>query len=207
MKTVVIADDHPLLLEGTKQYLKKNWFNVVGTMLNGNDTYNAIIKLEPDLAIIDFNMPDLDGLEIAKTLKSKGSTTKIIILTLHKEEAIVNEVGSSISGYITKDTALQELIKCIHTVLNGNTYISPNLKGSVLFDTNSTNIEKLTATELKILKYLSQNLNSSEISDNLFISKRTVEKHRSNIIKKLELSDKQNALILWIKSHPELFKT
>jgi len=94
-------------------------------------------------------------------------------------------------------------IKKIH---NGNTYIGTKLQKNIHFDLQDTNAKKLSIAELKILKHLNENLNSTQIAEELFISKRTVEKHRSNIIKKLGLnSSSQNALIIWLKNHPEIF--
>lgn len=203
--TILIADDHPLLLEGTKQFLEINLHRVVETAADGNSAYNKILQCQPDIAILDFDMPVLNGLEIAKIVKSKNITTKIIILTLHKQEAILKEVGTYIEGYITKDTALKELQTCILQVLQNKTYVSPKLNNYTFSKNNSNILTSLTASELKILKHLSENLSSAEIADILFISKRTVEKHRSNIIKKLGLESKQNTLFVWLKDHPNLF--
>ncbi len=202
---VLLADDHPLLLNGTKSFLKEKLYDVVATAEDGNDAYNKILKYKPDVAILDFDMPKLNGLEIAKQIKQKKVATKIIILTLHKQEAILQEVGDSITGYLTKDTALNELEECLRRVMDNQEYISTNLTQSIHFDHKERAIDKLTATEVKILKYLEQTYTSAQIAEELFISKRTVEKHRSNIIEKLNLPSTPNALVLWLKQHPELF--
>ncbi|GLB49598.1 response regulator [Neptunitalea lumnitzerae] len=204
---IFLADDHPLLLNGTKSFLKEKQYDVVDTAEDGYDAYNKIIKYTPDIAILDFDIPKLNGLEIAQKLKRKSINTKIIILTLHKQEAILQEVGKSIFGYLTKDTALNELEECLQQVIANKTYISPGLNNSIHFDSNQQSIDKLTVTEIKILRYLEQSYTSAQIADELFISRRTVEKHRSNIIEKLNLPSTPNALILWLKQHPELFQT
>lgn len=207
--TIILADDHPLLLNGTKEFLEKKWFKVIDTATDGNTAYNKIINHKPDIAILDFDMPKLNGLEVAQEIQRNQIHTKVIILTLHKQESLLNEVGKTIHGYITKDSALEELELCLDSINNNNTYIGKKLKSTVHFD-SSTNacIETLTATELKILKYLEKNLNSTQIAEELFISKRTVEKHRSNIIKKLEIdTTNQNALFVWLKQNPDLFNT
>ncbi|QTE22998.1 response regulator transcription factor [Polaribacter cellanae] len=206
--TIVLADDHPLLLNGSKEFLEKKWFHVIGTATNGNEAYNKILKLRPNIAILDFDMPKLNGLEVALAIKRKKLQTKVILLTLHKQESLINEVGKAICGYITKDCAMEELEKCIETIKKGDHYIGSKLKNSIHFDYKNPNTQNLTTTELKILSYIDKNLNSAQIAEELFISKRTVEKHRSNIIKKLQLnSNKQNALFIWLKKHPELFNT
>lgn len=202
---VLLADDHPLLLSGTKTYLETNSYLVVATAQDGIEAYRKILKFKPTIAILDFDMPKLNGIEVAKALQKKKIQVKIILLTLHQQEAIFQEVGKSIAGYLTKDTALEELDKCLQFVLDSKTYVSSSLQSSIYFDTQSRAVEKLTASELKILKYIGKGYTSAQIADELFISKRTVEKHRSNIIEKLELSSSYNSLVLWLKQHPEIF--
>lgn len=202
---VLLADDHPLLLSGTKTYLETNSYLVVATAQDGIEAYRKILKFKPTIAILDFDMPKLNGIEVAKALQKKKIQVKIILLTLHQQEAIFQEVGKSIAGYLTKDTALEELDKCLQFVLDSKTYVSSSLQSSIYFDTQSRAVEKLTASELKILKYIGKGYTSAQIADELFISKRTVEKHRSNIIEKLELPSSYNSLVLWLKQHPEIF--
>lgn len=204
---IVIADDHPILLTGTKAFLESKKFTIAATAMDGNSAYNEIIKHNPDIAILDFDMPKLNGLEIASKCSQNGIDTKIIILTLFKEEAILQEVGKTIQGYILKEDALQEIEECIKEVLTGKTFVSKNIKAGVHFAQSSEELNNLTVAESKILRYLAKNFSSAQIAEELFISKRTVEKHRSNIIKKLEIPPTQNGLLLWVQKHPELFKT
>lgn len=205
--SIVIADDHPLLLTGTKAFLESKRFNVVATALDGNDAYNAIVAHNPTIAILDFDMPKLNGVEVAELCLQNKLTTKIIILTLYKQEAILNEVGNLIQGYLIKEDALQEIEFCINEVIAGKTYVSKNIEEGIHFSTDTEELHKLTIAESKILRYLAKNFSSSQIADELFISKRTVEKHRSNIIKKLEIPSTQNGLLLWVQKHPHLFNT
>lgn len=205
--TIVIADDHPILLTGTKAFLESKRFNIVATALDGNDAYNAIVANNPDIAVLDFDMPKLTGLEIAAECHQKKLPTKIIILTLYKQEAILNEVGNTIQGYLLKEDALQEIEFCINEVLAGKTYVSKHIEEGIHFSNDTEELQNLTVAEAKILRYLAKNFSSSQIADELFISKRTVEKHRSNIIKKLEIPPTQNGLLLWVQKHPELFNT
>lgn len=205
--TIVIADDHPILLTGTKAFLESKGFTIIATAMDGNDAYNQIIKHTPTVAILDFDMPKLNGLEVASECSQKAIETKIIILTLFKEEAILQEVGKTIQGYILKEDALQEIEECIKEVIAGNTYVSKNIEAGIHFSNDSEELNKLTVAETKILRYLAKNFSSSQIAEELYISKRTVEKHRSNIIKKLEISPTQNGLLLWVQKHPELFNS
>lgn len=204
--TIILADDHPLLLSGTENFLKSKDYNILDTASDGNTAYNLISSLQPDIAILDFDMPKLNGLEIAKLCTQHHVHTKIIILTLHKEEAIIKQLGDTIQGYILKDDTLQEIEQCIAEVCKGSSYKSKKLQDQIYLSNNSDEIlNKLTPTELKILRYLAKDWSSSQIADHLFISKRTVEKHRSNIIQKLGIKSSQNALLLWVQKHPSLF--
>jgi len=112
--TIILADDHPLLLNGTKEYLQKSGYQVINTAINGNDAYNNILRQQPDYAILDFDMPKLNGLEIAQAIKRYKLPTKVIILSLYKQESIVSEVGITIDGYLTKDSAMEELNTCMY---------------------------------------------------------------------------------------------
>jgi DNA-binding NarL/FixJ family response regulator len=202
---ILLADDHPLLLNGTKAYLEAQFFEVVDTATDGIEAYHKTLKHQPELVIVDYDMPKQNGIELAKALKKIKFPVKVILLTLHKQEAILQEVGKSIAGYLTKDTAMEELSNCIKTVLASKTFVSPSLQKSIHFDLTHPAVEKLTASELKILSYIEQNYTSSQIAEALFISKRTVEKHRSNIIEKLGLPSSAHALLLWLKQHPGIF--
>lgn len=205
--TIIVADDHPILLTGTKAFLESKRFNILATALDGNEAYNAIVNHSPDIAILDFDMPKLNGLEIALQCQQKGLKTKIIILTLYKQEAILNEVGKTTQGYLLKEDALQEIEFCINEVLAGKTYVSKHITEGIHFSKEAEELKNLTVAEAKILRYLAKNFSSSQIAEELFISKRTVEKHRSNIIKKLEIPPTQNGLLLWVQKHPHLFNT
>lgn len=205
--SILIADDHPILLTGTKAFLERKDFTIVATAMDGNDAYNLIVKHNPDIAILDFDMPKLNGLEVASACRYNGIETNVIILTLFKEEAILQQVGKTIQGYILKEDALQEIEDCIKEVVAGNTYVSKNIEAGIHFAKDSEALNNLTVAESKILRYLAKNFSSSQIAEELYISKRTVEKHRSNIIKKLEIPPTQNGLLLWVQKHPGLFKT
>ncbi|TYP99084.1 LuxR family two component transcriptional regulator [Tenacibaculum adriaticum] len=205
--TIVLADDHPLLLSGNEQFLKSKGYKVVATETNGNNAYNSILKYKPSLAILDFDMPIQNGLEVAKSCVQNKLDVKIIILTLHKQEAIIKEIGSLIHGYVLKDDDLLELENCIKEVLKEKTYISKNIQNAVHLSSKKNVLHNLTVTETKILRYLAQNMSSSDIAEKLFISKRTVEKHRSNIIHKLGIKSTQNGLLLWVQKNTNLFNT
>ena len=192
---ILLADDHPLILKGTKDFLIEEGYSGVSTCGDGQSAYNLILKEKPKVIILDYNMPKINGLELAKICRKENLSVKIILLTLQKNELILKEVGSIIDGYLLKEDALDKLKICLETVVENKIYISPILQksslGSIIEDDF---INKLTSSEIKILNQIAKNKSSQEIAESLFISKRTVEKHRSNIIQKLELSKKGDAL-------------
>lgn len=203
--TIIIADDHPLLLQGHKTFLETAGYQVIDTALDGNEAYNKIIRHTPHLAILDMQMPVLTGLEVAQHLHQKQSPVKVIILSLHRSQDIFEAVGTSLNGYILKEDALDEILNCIEAVGRGETYVSPNIRGGVSSRERPEILQQLTAAELKILRQVAQKKTSQEIADALFLSPRTVEKHRENILKKLELGPGVNNLSLWALENKHLF--
>lgn len=200
MPKIVIADDHPLLLEGLYNQLINLGFDKLYKASNGSEALQLIIEEKPDIAILDIEMPIMDGLSITKHCKELKSETKFVILSYHKEvEFIVKAKSLNISGYILKEDALTEIKNCIRSILNGEEYYSKVFDAADVKNAKSTIdlIESLSPSELKILKLIAQSYSSKDISDQLFISERTVEKHRSNIILKLNLKGKTNSLFEW----------
>ncbi|MDG3582906.1 response regulator transcription factor [Galbibacter pacificus] len=197
----ILADDHPLILEGNAAFLSKNGFLIKGVATNGNDAFNQILKEQPDFAILDMDMPVLNGIEVARALKGKQFHIKIIILSLHKNEDILRNIGLCIDGYILKEDALSELLTCIDVLLSHKNYVSSTIKNANLYDPKNEEIKNLTVSEVKILRLIAKNMTSQEIADSLFLSKRTVEKHRSNVVKKLNLDSSPHALVLWVQKN------
>ena len=205
--SIITADDHPLLLKGLNDFLIEKKYNLIGSGNNGREAYNLIAKKNPDIAILDIQMPFMSGLEIAKNCKTNGLNTKIVLITLHKERELYRKAQElNIFGYILKEFALEEIENCIDTVSQGDQYFSPKII-DVLADESSedTSLLDLTPSEKKILKLIAKDKTNKEIASLLFISYRTVEKHRSNIITKLKLEPKTNSLLIWAKEHHQKF--
>ncbi|MGB1308936.1 MAG: response regulator [Oceanihabitans sp.] len=150
--SLILADDHPLILNGTKTYLENLGYNVIGTALDGQKAYNKIVQLKPDIALLDYDMPKLNGIEIAEEVKRNKLHCKIIILTLHKQVSLIKEVGKTIHGYITKDSALEEFETCIATILKGESYIGSKLDKSIPFAIEKNTRLNLTKAEKKNTK-------------------------------------------------------
>lgn len=202
-KSIIIADDHPLLLKGLNDFLKERGFNIVGSGNDGMEAYNIISRTNPDIAILDIQMPVMSGIEIAKKCSIHFPNTKIVFITLYKERELYQEAKTlNIYGYILKEFALEEIENCLKNVANGEQYYSPKIKDLLGVSSKEDEIlELLTPSERKILKLIAADKTNKEIASLLFISYRTVEKHRSNIIIKLNLEPKTNSLLIWAKEN------
>lgn len=198
--SIVIADDHPLLLDGLHKELLANDFNIVGKASDGKQALGMIAKYKPDLALLDIDMPLLTGFEVVKEAKEKGITTKFVMLSYHKEvDYVIKAKALQINGYLLKEDSFIEIKRCIHRVLEGETYFSPSFDNLSLQNANEElrKIQFLTASEITILKLIANQMSNAEIADLLSVSIRTVEKHRSNIISKLDIDGGTNALTNW----------
>ena len=214
IKTLLIADDHPIFRKGLIDLLQTTFPKVKITEChNGAEAIDGILKFKPEVAILDINMPEANGLDVCKRVLKENSNTKIIILTMYREkEMIKNAMLSGALGYILKDTAGDEIVDCINTVLGGDKYIGTAMlphhtelsiedkKKQQLID----GLKNLSQAELKTLKLVSQNKTSKEISELLFLSEKTIENYRSRICQKLELPPRNNSLVIWLSENKEL---
>lgn len=207
-KTIITADDHPLLLKGLNDFLTEKGYFILNSASDGKKAFELIEKFNPDIAILDIQMPELSGLEIAKRCLSKKLKTKIILITFHKEASVYFEAKElNVYGYLLKDFAFEEIENCITSVLDNIPYFSKKIKEMLhLKPEPSRLLFDLTPSERKILKYIANDKTNKEIAEILFISPRTVEKHRSNIIQKLKLEHKTNSLLIWAKENQDHLK-
>ena len=204
-QSIIIADDHPLLLKGLSNFRIEKGYNLVGSGIDGREAYNLIAKLQPDIAILDIQMPFMSGIEIARKCNTNNLNTKIVLITFHKEKDLYRQAKElNIYGYILKEFALDEIENCIYTVSEGQSYFSPKIRELLDEPSSKDDVLKLlTPSERKILKLIARDKTNKEIASMLFISHRTVEKHRSNIITKLDLQHKTNSLLIWAKEHQD----
>ncbi len=203
---ILIADDHPLLLKGLEDFLNEKKYNIIASCTDGLSAYNTIIKEKPDIAILDIEMPNMTGIDIAKNCKRHDVKTRIVLITLHKEKKIFEDaVKYNIHGYLLKEFALSEIEECIASVCDGTSYFSEKIYKRFSHSLHQeVHIENLTRSEIKILKLIADEMTSMQIADFLNISVRTVEKHRANMIKKLEIDQKPNSLLIWSQKNKEL---
>ena len=201
---IIIADDHPIFLNGLKQIITDDGnIKIVGEAGDGENAQRLINELNPDIAVLDVDMPKKNGLEILKETTANGKRTKIVFLTMYKEEDMFNEaMDNGIMGYVLKESAMSDIVECINIVSQNRHYISPLISDYLLkrrvgineLENKNPSIKDLTPTELRILKLIAENKTSKEISGELFISYRTVENHRANISNKLGLKGAHSLL-------------
>lgn len=194
---VVIAEDHTILRQGLCSLLSANdELDVVGEAEDGMSAIRAIKKLEPDLVLLDLNMPRMNGLAVIREIKQCCPQTKILALTMYRKEEYIFEVfKSGGDGYCLKSSGHKDLLVAIKAVMSGKQYVSPEISGMVLdgyLESRSTFREKssfelLTQREKEVLKLVGEGYSNKEIADYLCISPKTVEKHRANIMQKLDL--------------------
>jgi len=204
---ILIADDHTLTLLGTKSFVESLGYRVGSVCSNGITAYNEICSKNFTISLLDINMPGMDGLEILEKIYTNKIRTKVILLTMHREISIykkANELG--VFGYLLKNHSEEELDICLQSVVNNVQYISPHITKELVMDkkeTGDNDLSKLTFTENKILEMIGKQHSTKQIAALLFISEKTVEGHRRNIIDKLDLPKEKNILLQWaIKNMP-----
>ncbi len=199
--TFIIADDHPISLKGMESVLKAMGFCILGSYANGLQALNQIILEEPDFVLLDVKMPGLSGIDIAEQIKNKCLKSKIIIYTMFTEASLFEQAKQlNIDGYLLKEFVLEDLEKCIIEIKKGNTWYHPKLEKKLKENMVSFSADlycKLTKKERIILLGIANNKSNKQLAKEQFLSERTIESHRRNIIKKLDLPNKKNMLLIW----------
>lgn len=207
---VLIADDHPIFRSGLRLMIEADaLLKVVGEAEDGESALASIRTLQPDVAVLDIDMPPPDGMAVARQVREEGLPVETIFLTMHNEEELLNAaLDAGVKGFLVKDGAANELNACIKAVAAGRNFISPTLSGHLVKrrskpDTpaaETSTINVLTAAERHVLLLVAESMTNKEIAEKMFISVRTVEHHRSNICAKLDLTGK-NALLTFALTH------
>lgn len=195
--TILIADDHTLFREGLRSLLSTHEdLHVLGEAENGQEALRAVAERKPDLLLIDLSMPKMGGLDAIREIKRYEPETKILVLTVHEtEEFVLAALNAGASGYVLKDATHQELILAIRSVLREKRYLSPDISARVIEGyidgrkavKSTSSWDSLTLREREILKLVAEGRKNKEIADILFLSAKTVAKHRANLMNKLDL--------------------
>ena len=200
----MIVDDHPLFRQGLRHAIEGNpRFEVAAEAGRSETALELILKEKPNVAVLDVNLPDMNGFELIRALRRKKCPVPIVILTMLKDEQAFNTaLNLKVSGYVLKDNASAEILNCIEAVANGESYVSPSLTDFLLrrrsraeqLAKKQPGLDDLTVAERRILKRIADGKTSREIAAEFFISPRTVESHRAHICEKLGLSGSNKLL-------------
>lgn len=194
---IVLAEDHTILREGLKALLSADpKFEIIGEVEDGREALRCVDKLAPDLILMDLSMPRMSGMEAIREIKKRYPGTRVIALTVHKtEEYLHTTLQAGADGYVLKDATHAELVLAIKNVMKGKSYLSPGVsekviegylqgKEGVIADSPW---QTLSQREREVLKLIAEGYKNKEIAQDLCISLKTVEKHRANLMKKLDL--------------------
>lgn len=213
-RKVLIVDDHPIVRAGLRQVIATDTdFAVAGEAADGEEALRCVRELKPDIVLLDLDLPKLDGLGVAKALQAAGSTVPVVVLTMHKRESLFNEaVSLGVSGFVLKENAVVDLVECLRAATSGEVWFSPALSGlwakrrarlgSLVQEKPS--LADLTPTELRVLRLVGENLTSRDIARRLGVSPLTIETHRKNICRKLDLSGNHPLLQFALQHHLDL---
>ena len=195
---IMIVEDHTLLRAGLRALLLQDpEIEIVGESDNGRDAIRLVGKLKPHLVIMDLSMPGMNGIEATRNIKRHYPETRVLVLTLHKTEEYIHEsLGAGANGYILKDATHDELRVAVRSILNGKTYLSPDISAKVINGylgvggspaTGITPWDTLTNREREVMKLVAEGRPNKYVAEYLSLSVKTVEKHRSNLMRKLDL--------------------
>lgn len=193
---ILLADDHKIVRDGLRNLLEKQADIVVaGEAEDGREALQMTRKLSPDVVIMDIAMPDLNGIEATRLILSENHDVKIVVLSMHSDKRYVSEMlKAGASAYLLKDCAFEELITAIRTIMKGKIYLSPGISEVLIEDyfkkgqkTDSSVFSLLSDREREVLQLMAEGRTSKEIAAHLYVSIKTVETHRTNIMSKLDI--------------------
>ena len=200
--TIIIADDHPIFRQGLRQILDRTeGLRVVGEASDGEEALAQLHALRPQIAVLDVEMPLKDGFALAREVRDAALPTQVVFLTMYQEERLFNAaLDLGVKGYVLKDSAIAEIVTCLHNVAAGKPFVSPQMTGYLMkriqghASDEPPEIQMLTAAERRVLKLLAAGKTSKQLAEELGVSVRTIDHHRANAADKLDLKG-GNALL------------
>ncbi|MEE4175239.1 MAG: response regulator transcription factor [Xanthomonadales bacterium] len=189
--TCVIADDHCMFRQAIRSLLEDEGFDVVGEATNGHEAVKLVTQEKPQLALLDYGMPILNGSFAAAEILKRSPETQVVLLTMYDDETFaLDAVKSGVRGYVLKEQAAQELVAALRQVLSGSIYLSPGISESVvtaLLSKKEQPADLLTAREKQVLQLIAEGKTTKDIANLLHLSVKTAESHRSNIMNRLDV--------------------
>lgn len=199
MIRIVIADDHHLVREGIRVLLERDHeVKVIGEAQDGVQAFELTRELEPDVLLLDINMPNMNGIEVARRLHETNARTQVLILSMYSDETLVRRaLRNGVKGYLLKKSISQDLIEAVHLTSQRQTYLSPELQkmvpkgftGAEMAEEQADLFERLTNREREVCQLIAEGFTNAGIAFRLGISVKTVEKHRANMMEKLGIQD------------------
>jgi DNA-binding NarL/FixJ family response regulator len=211
---ILIADDHPLLRQGIRNFLSLEAdFEVIGEAADGEDAVMRAAELRPDVLLLDINMPKANGIEVATRLRELCPEIRIMALTIHDDENyMMKMIQSGAAGYLLKDVDPSMMVQAIRRVYAGESYVEPSLTKKLFRGITSQephkatpappgtmDNDKLSNREVEVLRLIGKGMSNAEIARNLFLSEKTVKNHLTNIFRKIQVTDRTQAVLFAIK--------
>ena len=211
---ILIADDHQLLREGIRNFLSlEPDFEIIGEAANGEEAIARTIELRPDVLLLDINMPKASGIEVASRLKESCPEVRILALTIHDDQNyMMNMIQSGAAGYLLKDVEPSMMVQAVRRVYAGESYVEPSLTKKLFQGITNreekkvapaapgiTEGERLSTREIEVLRLIGKGMSNAEIARTLYLSEKTVKNHLTNIFRKIDVTDRTQAVLYAIK--------
>ena len=200
---VLLADDHRMLREGLRRSLTEEGFDVVGEADNGEQAVRLTAELTPDVVLMDVSMPEMDGVEATRLIHASGSTTRVLMLTMHADkDVLADAIRAGASGYLVKDCSTEEVAEAVRMAASGDTDLSPHLAATMLDEVRRLEVPNptdedhvITKREEEVLQRIADGCSTSEVASQLYISQKTVKNHLASIYQKLDARDRTQAVL------------
>lgn len=200
---LLLADDHRMLREGLRRSMVDEGFEVVGEADNGEEAVRLAAELSPDVVLMDVSMPQMDGVEATRLIRATGTTTRVIMLTMHADsDVLADAIRAGASGYLVKDCSTDEVADAVRMAANGDTALSPQLAATMLDEVRRLEAPDpadedriITKREEEVLQHIADGCSTPEVAERLFISQKTVKNHLASIYQKLDARDRTQAVL------------
>ncbi|MGQ0430965.1 MAG: response regulator transcription factor [Microthrixaceae bacterium] len=200
---LLLADDHRMLREGLRRSMVDEGFEVVGEADNGEEAVRLAAELSPDVVLMDVSMPQMDGVEATRLIRATGTTTRVIMLTMHADsDVLADAIRAGASGYLVKDCSTDEVADAVRMAANGNTALSPQLAATMLDEVRRLEAPDpadedriITKREEEVLQHIADGCSTPEVAERLFIRQKTVKNLLASIYQKLDARDRTHAVL------------